>query len=82
MGIGKQWSIPNSGKNVNPVYDDRLGNHGLTGFHEFRVLGVSNLRVADGSIMPRPPNTYTAAPIMMIGEKAAAMILEVHHMKS
>ena len=47
------------------VVDDRL-----------RVHGISNLRVADASIMPTIVSGNTSIPAMMIGEKAAAMILE------
>jgi choline dehydrogenase len=41
-----------------------------------RVRGVDGLRVADNSIMPRLPNAALHAPALMIGERAAAMILE------
>jgi 5-(hydroxymethyl)furfural/furfural oxidase len=39
-----------------------------------RVYGVSNLRVADASIMPRIPSANTNLPTIMIAEKAAALI--------
>ena len=42
---------------------------------ELRVRGVHGLRVADASIFPSIPSTNTAAPSIMVGEKAADLIL-------
>jgi len=39
-----------------------------------RVHGVTGLRVADASIMPRIPSANTHAPAVMIGERAADFI--------
>jgi len=52
------------GGDADAVVDDQLRVHGVTG-----------LRVADASIMPLIPAGNTNAPSIMIGEKAADMIL-------
>jgi 5-(hydroxymethyl)furfural/furfural oxidase len=41
-----------------------------------RVYGVEGLRIADASLMPAVPRANTNIPVMMIGEKIAATILE------
>ena len=42
---------------------------------ELRVHGVSGLRVADASIFPTITSGNTNAPTIMVGEKAASLIL-------
>ena len=60
-----------------PAGSCKMGSDKLAVLDErLRVKGVDGLRVADASIMPHIINANTNAPCSMIGEKAAAMILE------
>ncbi len=43
-----------------------------------RVYGIENLRVADASIMPRITTGNTMAPCVIIGERAAEMLIADH----
>ena len=43
-----------------------------------KVYGIKNLRVADGSIMPRVTTGNTMAPCVIIGERAAEVLRAEH----
>jgi len=43
-----------------------------------RVYGIDNLRIADGSIMPRITTGNTMAPCVVIGERAGEMLKAAH----
>jgi choline dehydrogenase len=43
-----------------------------------KVYGIDNLRIADGSVMPRVTTGNTMAPCVIIGERAAEMLKAAH----
>jgi choline dehydrogenase len=57
----------------------KMGNDNMSVVDgSLKVYGVQNLRIADGSIMPRVTTGNTMAPCVVIGERAA-QILRDHH---
>ena len=45
-----------------------------------KVYGIENLRIADGSIMPRVTTGNTMAPCVIIGERAAEILRAEHRL--
>ena len=45
---------------------------------KLKVYGIENLRIADGSIMPRVTTGNTMAPCVIIGESAAEVLRGEH----
>ena len=45
---------------------------------KLKVYGIDNLRIADGSIMPRITTGNTMAPCAVIGERAGEMLKAAH----
>ena len=43
-----------------------------------KVYGIENLRIADGSIMPRVTTGNTSAPCVIIGERAGEILKADH----
>jgi len=59
-----------------PLGTCRMGSDGASVVDpQLRVRGVDHLRVADASVMPSTIRGHTHAPSMLIGEKAAELIL-------
>ena len=67
-GLGTFWhqsGTAKMGRDALSVVDGRL-----------RVYGVDRLRIADASIMPRVTTGNTMAPCVVIGELAAAFLMD------
>jgi choline dehydrogenase len=46
--------------------------------NNLKVYGIENLRIADGSIMPRITTGNTMAPCVIIGERAGEILKSDH----
>jgi 3-deoxy-D-manno-octulosonic-acid transferase len=47
---------------------------------DLKVYGVDNLRIADGSVMPRTTACDTMAPCVVIGERTGEMLRIAHRL--
>ncbi|MBT2534398.1 choline dehydrogenase [Arthrobacter sp. ISL-48] len=71
------WVSQDAETTYHPCGTCKMGNddQSVVDPHSFRVHGVEGLRVVDASVMPSIPNANLYAPVMMIAEKAADVIL-------
>lgn len=68
--------VANASTMGHPAGTCRMGtDDGAVVDPQLRVHGISGLRVADNSVMPSLTSGNTNAPAMMIGQKAASVIL-------
>ena len=73
------WIKENGETTYHPVGTCKMGNDpNAVVNQELKVHGINALRVADASIMPTLISGNTNAPSIMIGEKAADLILKDH----
>ncbi|MBX9693773.1 MAG: GMC family oxidoreductase N-terminal domain-containing protein, partial [Cyanobacteria bacterium] len=72
-----EWVAKDSETALHPSCTCKMGVDDLSVVHpdNLRVHGVENLRVVDASVMPYVTNGNLYAPVMMIAEKAADLIL-------
>ena len=73
------WAREHGTTIYHPVGTCKMGNDAMAVVdNKLRVHGVSNLRVADASIMPTITSGNTNAPSIMIGEKLSDMVLATY----
>ena len=71
------WARETSTTIYHPTGTCKMGQDAMAVVdHKLNVRGIKNLRVVDCSIMPQIISGNTNGPAIMIGEKAADMIIK------
>lgn len=77
------WLRRASGSYFHPAGTAKMGRDGMSVVDgSLRVYGVQGLRIADASVMPAVTTGNTMAPCVMIGERAADLVLRAHRSTS
>lgn len=79
VGDLKQWIRESSSSQYHPVGTRKMGmanDEMAIVDSSLKVRGIESLRVGDASVMPTLISGNTNAPSIMIGEKAADLILD------
>jgi choline dehydrogenase len=72
----KQWIRRASGTYFHQTCTAKMGRDAMSVVDgSLRVYGVQGLRIADGSVMPNITTGNTMAPCVVIGERAAQLVL-------
>jgi choline dehydrogenase len=75
----RQWLRRAAGTYFHQTCTAKMGRDAMSVVDgSLRVYGVQGLRIADGSVMPSISTGNTMAPCVMIGERAADLLLRAH----
>ena len=75
----EQWLRRASGTYFHQSCTAKMGTDAMSVVDgSLRVYGVQGLRIADASVMPAITTGNTMAPCVMIGERAASLLLVTH----
>jgi choline dehydrogenase len=73
------WIRRAAGTYFHPTCTAKMGRDAMSVVDgSLRVYGVQGLRIADGSVMPNITTGNTMAPCVVIGERAAQLVLRAH----
>jgi choline dehydrogenase len=75
----EDWLRRAAGSYFHPACTAKMGRDDMSVVDaSLRVYGMQGLRIADASVMPEVTTGNTMAPCVMIGERAAELVLRAH----